>query len=338
MRVRHVILTDAFAGSEQHVCVLANAQARHGHDVEVWGGAAREMRRRLDPTIFHREVSTVRASVTRASWRAPTDLLHAHMTKAEMAATVLSLDGGVPIVATRHFAAVRGKSFGGHLARPFLRHRISAQIAVSQFVAENIDGPSRVVYAGVEPQPLRPVGSDKVVLVAQRLAPEKRTADAVDAFSSSGLAQIGWRLDIAGVGMQDADLRRAIQAKGLGDHVRLLGFRDDLPTRMANAGMLLATAPAEPFGLTVVEAMAVGTPVVATAAGGHLESVGRARADYLYDVGAVAQAGECLRHLAADDAARGDYGAELRGVQQEFFTPDRQYTDTQALYEEVLSR
>ena len=63
-------------------------------------------------------------------------------------------------------------------------------------------------------------------------------------------------------------------ALGIDDHVHWLGRRDDMPLLMAASDVVvLPSVTPEPFGLTVVEAMAAGVPVVATAAGGPLQTV-----------------------------------------------------------------
>lgn len=340
MKVRHLILTGSFAGAEQHVCVLANAQARFGHQVEVWGGDPAAMRSRLDDAVVAQPCSSVSAALWLARRSGRVDVIHAHMTAAEVAATLTAglYTRGAAVVATRHFAAVRGASLAGQLARPALRRAVAAQIAVSRFVAENIDGESTVVYAGVDTQEPASGPHDNVVLVAQRLSPEKHTSDALDIFADAGIAELGWRLAIAGRGVEGEALERKIKQLGLVRSVQLLGFCPDLRARMARAAIVLATAPSEPFGLTVVEAMAHGTPVVAAAGGGHLESVGSSAEAALYPVGNLAEGGRLVRSLAKDPDARAAYGADLRRLQRVRFTVDRQYADTQRVYEEALGR
>lgn len=334
MKIRHLILTSSFAGAEQHVCTLASEQSRHGHEVEVWGGDPTAMRGRLAEGVVHRACSSVAVAVRHARKAPRPDVLHAHMTKAELASTLISGATGPPVISTRHFAAVRGRSRGGHLARPLLRRRFTVQLAVSEYVAAHIDGPSRVVYAGVESQTFDQP-RERVVLVAQRLSPEKRTGDALASFATSGLVAQGWHMDIAGRGHEYEALKRQAVALGLSGAVRFLGFCDDLRNRLATAAIVLATAPAEPFGLTVVEAMAHGTSVVASASGGHLESVGRATSDFLYAVGNTHRAGDLLAQLASDEERRRGYGEKLRDVQRSLFTLERQYLNTQAVYEEL---
>ena len=65
-----------------------------------------------------------------------------------------------------------------------------------------------------------------------------------------------------------AGLHRLVEGLGFVDAVEFVGERDDVPEIMAQADVLLVPSAEEPFGRTVVEAMAVETPVVATNIGG----------------------------------------------------------------------
>ena len=215
---------------------------------------------------------------------------------------------------------------------------IAAQVAVSQFVAERIDGKARVIYAGVDIQTAVSVRRRRLILVAQRLSEEKATSDAIYAMKRSGLGDSGWVMWIAGRGVQRAFLEGLIETLGMQQCVKVIGFRDDLGVLMQEAGIVLATAPAEPFGLTVVEAMARATPVVAAKGGGHLESVGRAARPMLYVPGDIEGAASQLNILAHSPSRRGSYGRELQKIQRENFTPMRQAEDTERLYREVLAR
>ncbi|MBV9338415.1 MAG: glycosyltransferase family 4 protein, partial [Solirubrobacterales bacterium] len=69
------------------------------------------------------------------------------------------------------------------------------------------------------------------------------------------------------------ELRSLVAALRLESAVHFLGQRDDMPTVMAGIDVLLVPSTEEPFGLVVVEAMAAGTPVVATTDGGPAEII-----------------------------------------------------------------
>lgn len=100
--------------------------------------------------------------------------------------------------------------------------------------------------------------------------------------------------------------------------ITFASWAKSVPDELANAGILLAPAIAEPFGLAVVEAMAAGVPVVASAAGGHLESVGQLVDSPMFPPRDKASAATLLRSLLSERAraALSASGREL--VAQEF--------------------
>lgn len=121
--------------------------------------------------------------------------------------------------------------------------------------------------------------ADVVLLQASRLEPWKGHGLLLDALARLR-ALPGWQLWIAG-GVQrphEAEYLHALQAQaqrlGLAERVHWLGERQDMKELLQAADIFCQpnTAP-EPFGLVFVEALAAGTPVVATAHGGALEIV-----------------------------------------------------------------
>jgi glycosyltransferase involved in cell wall biosynthesis len=200
-----------------------------------------------------------------------------------------------------------------------------------------VEGVSTVVHAGVRDQAAVDAGARKpVVLVAQRLESEKRTALALDAFRASRLAERGWKLVIAGGGSLREQLERQAHRLRIARSTRFLGHVSDVARLMATAGVLLAPRPDEAYGLSVVEAMAAGLPVVAAAGGGHLETVGTVPRAALFPPGDVPAAGAMLAELAADDNTRASYGEDLRNVQRTRFTLGAQERATDAVYRSLV--
>ncbi|WP_258934087.1 glycosyltransferase [Nesterenkonia pannonica] len=78
------------------------------------------------------------------------DVVHAHMTAAECAAAAASYcpTRGTPLVVTRHFAGPRGSSRLGGLAAKLIVRRSDAQIAISGYVADRVEGASTVIFPG----------------------------------------------------------------------------------------------------------------------------------------------------------------------------------------------
>jgi glycosyltransferase involved in cell wall biosynthesis len=83
----------------------------------------------------------------------------------------------------------------------------------------------------------------------------------------------GMRFDIVGEGEQRAELEQRAHALGLGDTVRFLGQRRDVPDLMRGFDCFVLSSVIEGMPNALLEAMALGRPVVTTSAGGSAEVV-----------------------------------------------------------------
>ncbi|WP_454051172.1 glycosyltransferase family 4 protein [Cellulomonas sp. Marseille-Q8402] len=335
--VVHVVCTDAFAGVERYVTTLARTQDARGLRVQVLGGSAGRMPAELAGSGVRWAPAPTPLRAAAALRRVDARLVHAHMTAAELAATVAAR---APVVATRHFAATRGSSGLGRAVGRFVGPRLAAQVAISAFVADRVEGPSTVVHPGVPTIPRaahEPAAARRpVVLMAQRLEAEKRTDVGLRVWAASGLAEAGWELLVAGTGALRPELEALAAELGVAGSVRFLGARSDMDALLSTASIFLAPRGDEPYGLSVVEAMAHGTPVVAGRGGGHSETVGAADGAVLVPEEDVAAAGAALARLARDPERRAAYGEELRALQQRRFDPETHADGIAAVYGAVL--
>jgi glycosyltransferase involved in cell wall biosynthesis len=139
-----------------------------------------------------------------------------------------------------------------------------------------------------------------------RIHPDKGTADAIEV-----ARRCGRRLDIAGIVQDEEYFRNEVAPHIDGEHVRYLG-----PVDAAARAEVLGGAHAllhlidfdEPFGYSVVEAMACGTPVIANSRGSMGELISHGVTGFLVDdldsaVVAVASAGDLDRRNIAERAA-----------------------------------
>lgn len=108
-----------------------------------------------------------------------------------------------------------------------------------------------------------------VALCAARLVPQKRHDVLLDAWRA---VRGGPVLLLAGDGPLRAGLEERVA--DLGDRVRFLGARDDMPTLLAAADVAVLTSDWEGLPMVVLEAMAAGLPVVATDVDGVREALG----------------------------------------------------------------
>src|SRR5262249_44936925 len=115
---------------------------------------------------------------------------------------------------------------------------------------------------------------DYLLVVAGRLHPEKGYEHL---FRALPRIQRGVdrpvRLLVAGRGPFEQEFRRQVAELGCAGAVSFLGFREDAPSLMAAADLVVLPSVAEAFGIAVAEALYVGTPVVATKVGGIPEIV-----------------------------------------------------------------
>jgi glycosyltransferase involved in cell wall biosynthesis len=308
--------------------MVAPRLAAQGWEVSVIGGDPEKME--FDPQVVRwRPGFTTRQVATELTRLGPLDVVHAHMTAAEVAAVLTKPYHRARLVTTQHFASPRG-SRRSLSPLPMLAHFIDEQIAISEFVA-TASSVSRVLPNGVEASDSGQTYRDQSVLVLQRLEVEKRTEIALRAWSLSSLRQKGWRLAIAGRGSQLPQLQRLAHHLNVKESTDWLGFLHDPREILSVAGVLLAPAAAEPFGLTVVEAMARATPVVAADGGAHRETLGHQ--GWLFPVDDVGACAQLLDQVDKQDLAA--YGAHLRSRQRELFDIEDHVNGLTRIYKEL---
>ncbi len=335
MHIVQLMCSAAFAGVERYVLTVAEHLAHH-EQVTVIGGAPEQLADRLAAHGAHWLPGTSRREALRSlRGLGKVDLIGTHMTDADLLGA-LARPAGTAVVSTRHFAAPRGSTTLARTVSRTVSKRIDAQIAISQYVADAIESPSHVIHTGVANVPNSPMPRERIVLVVQRLEPEKQTSDALRAWSQSSGPSLGWQLWIAGEGSQGHALKRLAGELGVTRSVRFLGFASDTSALYRRASVLIAPTPREGLGLVVLEAMAHGLPVVAADAGGHRETAGSVPGAALFPATDTVAAAELLDSLMTDPTRRAEYGLALQARQRRAFTVDSQLERTLRLYRDVV--
>jgi glycosyltransferase involved in cell wall biosynthesis len=109
----------------------------------------------------------------------------------------------------------------------------------------------------------------KMVVTLSRLVEEKGIDVLIDAAAVGGRDDLF--LVVVGSGNQERFLRQKAKSLGLDMHVLFTGYRKDALRILSAADVFVLPAYEEPFGISVLEAMSLGIPVVATDAGGPSE-------------------------------------------------------------------
>jgi N-acetyl-alpha-D-glucosaminyl L-malate synthase BshA len=167
--------------------------------------------------------------------------------------------------------------------------------------------------------------------------PVKRVPWLVEAFA---LASRGTqaRLTLIGDGPDQAAARERARELELGCRVRFLGERDAMPELLSDADLFLLASREESFGLSALEAMSCGTPVVATNVGGLPEVVDHGLTGLLAPVDDMAAYASHVRELLLDPARCLAMGAAARTAAVERFEQDRIVRLYEDLYRRVLAR
>jgi glycosyltransferase involved in cell wall biosynthesis len=206
-----------------------------------------------------------------------------------------------------------------------------------------------VLYNGVNLQPFGSfgdrdavrkelgIGRDELVLIqVARLDYLKDHLTAIRTVDRVVARRRNTRLVLVGEGPERPLIEQEVKQRGLGDHVRMLGLRKDIPRLVAAADIFLLTSISEGIPLTLIEAMAAGLPIVSTDVGGVAEVV----LDGCTGVLAAAKddarlAEHCLR-LAADPELRAELGQHGQRRAVDHFAEPHMHAGYRQLYAEML--
>jgi len=303
------------------------------------------------------------ADVLHAEWAADRpDVVHAHFWMSGLASVQAAAPLGIPVLQTFHaLGSVKRRHQGDADTSPGQRVELERGLCrdVDHVVATCTDEVFElrrlglrsdrvsIVPCGVDTDVFTPDGPVAAragrprLLVLGRLVERKGQEDAVRALAAvpdAELVVVGGPATDALDDDPEVTRLRAIAAEvGVADRLVFTGAvaRADVPGWIRSADVVLAVPWYEPFGITPLEAMACGRPVVATAVGGLADSVADGVTGDLVPPRDPAALGATLSALLADDQRRAGYGAA--GVQRARtrYRWSRVVADTDAVYRQV---
>ncbi|MFE5910194.1 glycosyltransferase family 4 protein [Streptomyces wedmorensis] len=182
----------------------------------------------------------------------------------------------------------------------------------------------------------------KTVVAAGRLTRVKRYDVLIDAFAEVAADHPDWKLRIYGSGDAVQDLKgplaRQIKERGLGEQVFLMGSVTPMEPEWAKGSIAAVTSQRESFGMTIVEAMRCGLPVVSTdCPNGPREIIEDGVDGRLVPVDDVSAFARALRGLVEDDELRAKT-ARAALAASERFDPGRIAARHEALWTELVER
>ena len=178
--------------------------------------------------------------------------------------------------------------------------------------------------------------SPPTVLFLGGLERRKGIYTLIDAFARVHATLPSARLIVAGFGREWTSLREAVAAASLSDAVEFLGgvSRDRIPELMARSSVFCMPSFGEPFGMSLLEAMACGKPVVVTDAGGPAHIVDDAGARKVPPGDAVALA-DALVDVLSSTELQARLGRHNRELIEKVYSWDAVVTRVEAVYRAV---
>lgn len=146
------------------------------------------------------------------------------------------------------------------------------------------------------------------------------------------------RLVIAGEGPLRAQLEAQILQLGLKDNVLLLGHRQDIPQLLASLDVFAMSSVSEGLGTSVLDALASGLPVVATAAGGIPEMIRNNETGILIPTGDPDAMAEGLLRVLRDRALGREMAERGKSLVAEKFTVQSMVRGTAEVYKAILDK
>ncbi len=280
------------------------------------------------------------------------DVVHAHGYKADLYAWAALHSARIPLVSTCHTwydNSTLLKAYGA-LDRYALQH-FAAVIAVSREVQARLTAsgvsPERVTIIpnGIDTRPFAaapagvtqaPAASLLVGLVG-RLSEEKGVDLFLEAAARILRTRPDTRFHIIGDGPDRARLEHLRQTLGIADRVIFLGRRDDMPAIYSTLDILVSASRQEGLPIALLEAMASGRAILATAVGEVPSLIHDRQTGLLVPPNDIDALATSLQMLLLDSALRQQLGANARQLVDTDFSARRMTAHYHRIYTSVLS-
>jgi glycosyltransferase involved in cell wall biosynthesis len=362
MKILQMCSARELGGGERHLADLANGLVRRGHDVYAAVIPSSPLLAELSsvPTkniaeLPMRNSLNVATGLKLARFvrHHEIEIVHAHVARDYPLAALVSRRTRARLVLTRHVLFPLNR-----IHRLTLR-RTARVIGVSRAVteglrAQRIFDPDKIVLIhngidldrfakGREDIDRREQSSKKRLRVGMvgHLAPIKGQEDFIRAAAIVSSHHDDVEFIIAGEDKShNREHRRSLEELtnnlNLNQHLRLLGWVEDISELLPTFDLFVSPSRSEPFGLSIVEAMAAAVPVLATMSEGAQEIIQDHKTGFLVPVQDVEALAKAISELLSDPEERVRLSENARRVVRERFSLERMLSATEQVYREAL--
>ena len=369
----HLLTSSVFGGAEEHALSILTAMSAYGFEpcLAAPSGLIAAMEPGLSaasvkclPLEFSSPLDVVAAArLLRFIRRENVALVHCHMFIGSFfGAGVARMAGVGAVLETCHGPEAwrmgkRLRGFWSFWVDRQVGRMVDKYIAVSRAAASHLiatkrvpQGKIRVIHNGRDIARFAPtdperraatrarlgLGDQPACLTLARMVDQKGHRHLIDAL---GILAPRWPnlvTLLAGEGPLEGVLRAQCAALGLGDRVRFLGYRRDVPELLAAADLVVLPSLYEGLPLVAIEALAAGRPLVASEVDGTPEVVIHETTGLLVPPANPAALAAAIDRLLGDPALASRLGSEGQKFAQENFAVQRQIEQTAALYSELI--
>jgi glycosyltransferase involved in cell wall biosynthesis len=364
MRILQICSARELGGGERHLADLANSLARRGHDVYAVVVPSSPLHAELSalPKQNIRELpmrnslNIVSAfKLARLLRELRIEIMHSHVARDyPLAALAASRVENLQLVLTRHVLFPLNKSH-----RLTLRN-VARVIAVSQAVADRlrvqrIFERSKIVVVpnGIDIDRFAPGREGREgksdsgprtklrVGMIGHLAPIKGQKEFIRAAAIVTQRRDDVEFVIVGEdksrkGENRLRIEKLIGELNLQDDVGLAGWTDDVAKLLSTLDLFVSPSRSEPFGLSIIEAMAAGVPVIATMSEGAREIIENGKTGRLVPLRDVSGLAEGIDEMLSDAAERERLSANAQRSVREYFSLEKMVDATEQVYREAL--
>ncbi|MDW8104684.1 MAG: glycosyltransferase family 4 protein [Armatimonadota bacterium] len=359
-RILQLVSSSAISGAEKHLALLSKTLQQQGHHVVTVCPPQGWLPRELQQAGVHTLPSPMHGArgivtfwrLVRYVHKQHVDIIHTHLTRATYYGLLLGLVTRKPVVSTVHV-------FTSDPAYRWLSRRGYPLIAVSEAVKHwliDYGVPAGIVqtvynatdfvslngeYSCAPLEVRREFGlpeDSKLIGLFAKVSPIKGHDLLLEALPT--VLRLHPNTHVLFVGSTESKFAQHTwqRAKELGvhHHVTFTGLRADVARLMQAVDVVTLPSRSETFGLVVLEAMALGKPVVATRTGGLPELVRDRETGILVDFTTTSLA-HALNELLTSADLRRRLGQSARSFAQQYYTPERMVRLVESVYARALN-
>jgi N-acetyl-alpha-D-glucosaminyl L-malate synthase BshA len=178
---------------------------------------------------------------------------------------------------------------------------------------------------------------EKVMVHTSNFRPVKRVPDVIRTFAEV-LKKIPVKLLLIGDGPDRSECETLSRELGIFEHVRFLGKQDALVDILAACDLFVLPSQSESFGLSALEAMSCGLPVISTSIGGIPEVNLHAETGYIAEIGDIDRMARYAIELLTNEAKYAMFSAAARRRAVEVYEKSKIVPLYEAFYEKILAQ